>query len=61
MIENGLPATFDDSKREGYFQSYLAELNLFGYFGHLNPYKGCAGAAAGGGNCCRTRGGRTSS
>lgn len=40
MIENGLPATFDESKREGYFHSYSAELNRFGYFGQLNRYKG---------------------
>jgi hypothetical protein len=40
MLENGLPATFDESKREGYFQSYSAELNRFGYFKKLNRYKG---------------------
>ncbi|MCP9818148.1 glycosyltransferase [Synechococcus sp. Cruz-9H2] len=40
MIENGLPASFDESKREGYSASYSAELNRFGYFGQLNRYKG---------------------
>lgn len=40
MIENGLPAAFDESKREGYLQSYSVELNRFGYFGQLNHYKG---------------------
>ncbi len=40
MIENGLPASFDEGKREVYFQSYSAELNRFGYFGQLNRYKG---------------------
>jgi glycosyltransferase involved in cell wall biosynthesis len=39
MIENGLPVTFDKSQWEGYFQSYSAELNRFGYFGKLNSYK----------------------
>lgn len=40
MIENGLPATFDERKRPEYFKSYSAELNRFGYFGQLNRYKG---------------------
>lgn len=40
MIENGLPASFDESKRPEYFKSYSAELNRFGYFGQLNRYKG---------------------
>lgn len=36
MIENGLPASFTESKLDG----YSAELNRVGYFGQMNLYKG---------------------
>ena len=41
MIENGLPSPFDPSKRDEASSALSEELNRFGYFGQLNPYKGC--------------------
>lgn len=40
MIENGLPAHFDETKRGRYLASQSKQLNRFGYFGQLNIYKG---------------------
>lgn len=40
MVENGLPDYFRLSMREHYLASYSRDLNIFGYFGQINRYKG---------------------
>ncbi|MFM7548691.1 MAG: glycosyltransferase, partial [Cyanobacteriota bacterium] len=40
MIENGLPNYFRLSLREHFLNNYSSDLNVFGYFGQLNRYKG---------------------
>lgn len=40
MIENGLPAHFDESQRGRYQSTHSDKLNRFSFFGQLNIYKG---------------------